>query len=128
MTMAPFTPIAHTIKTAVLVIDVQQGLCEREGQAFDTEGVIGRINRVTRKARNIGAVVVIVQHESASGTLQYQSPGWQSAKGLASEAGSGVLTPAQVIAHHNAVLSQIESFGPRVSLVSTADFELAPLR
>lgn len=181
------------MKTAVLVIDVQQGLCEGEGQACDTDGVIARINRVTRKARAAGATVVMVQHESTSGTLHYESPGWHLAKGLEAEpgdcrvrkttpdsflrtnlaellqqhhvqslvicgmhteycvdtttrralalgypvtliadahtnAGSGVLTPAQVIAHHNAVLSQIESFGPRVSLVNTADFELAPLR
>ena len=68
----------------------------------------------------------MIQHESASRALKYEAPGWQLAWGLASVTGARVLTPAQVIAHHNAVLSQIESFGPRVSLVSTADFELAP--
>ena len=43
------------MRTAVLVIDVQQGLCEGEGKAFDCEGLINRINLVTSKARAAGA-------------------------------------------------------------------------
>lgn len=179
------------MKTAVLVIDVQQGLCEGEGQAFEARHLIFRINQVIRKARSAGAVVVMIQHESSSGALGYDSPGWQLAQGLHVEAGdfyvrkstpdsflhtnlaqllqhadvenlvicglqteycvdtttrralalgypvtlvedghstagSGVLTPEQVIAHHNVVLSQIESFGPRVTLVSAEALEFAP--
>lgn len=29
---------------ALLIIDMQQGLCEGDGAAFDTDGVIARIN------------------------------------------------------------------------------------
>ena len=44
---------------AVLVIDVQQGLCEGEGRAWDSDAVIARINAVTQRAR--AAVVALKQ-------------------------------------------------------------------
>jgi nicotinamidase-related amidase len=174
------------MKTAVLVIDVQQGLCEGPGAAFDCAGVIERINLVTGKARAAGAGVVFVQHESPDGELVYQSSGWQLAKGLHSEpgdlkvrkttpdsflrthleallaehgiqhvvvcgmhtefcvdtttrralalgypvtlvadahtsAGNAALSPEQVIAHHNATLTNISSFGPRVAAVGSGE-------
>src|SRR5687767_5711184 len=70
------------MKIAVLVIDVQQGLCEGEGKAFDCEGVISRINRVTRKARDAGVLVIFIQHESKAGYLEYGTAAWQLATGL----------------------------------------------
>ena len=70
------------MRTAVLVIDVQQGLCEGEGAAFDCNGTISRINGVTRKARKVGAPVIFIQHESKSGYLEYGSSAWQLANGL----------------------------------------------
>ena len=73
--------------TAVLVIDVQQGLCEGEGAAFDCDGTIARINRVTQKARVAGAPVIFIQHESTSGYLEHGSAAWQLAKGLDVQAG-----------------------------------------
>jgi nicotinamidase-related amidase len=174
------------MKTAVLVIDVQQGLCEGLGAAFDCAGTINRINLVTSKARAAGAGVVFVQHESPDGELVYQSSGWQLAKGLHSEpgdlkvrkttpdsflrthleallaehgiqhvvvcgmhtefcvdtttrralalgypvtlvadahtsAGNAALSPEQVIAHHNATLTNISSFGPRVAAVGSGE-------
>ena len=67
---------------AVLVIDVQRGLCEGEGAAFDCNGTISRINGVTRKARAAGALAIFIQHESETGYLAYGSSAWQFAKGL----------------------------------------------
>ena len=178
------------MKTAVLVIDMQQGLCEGEGKAFDCEAVIARINRVTGKARRAGAPVILIQHESRSGYLEYETPAWQLATGLEVEAsdirirkttpdsflrtnleavlkqrrvesivvcgmhtefcvdtttrralalgypvtlvedahtsaGNAALTPQQVIAHHNATLTNISSFGPRVRAVSTEALEIS---
>ncbi|MBA3772017.1 MAG: isochorismatase family protein [Ramlibacter sp.] len=40
--------------SAVVVIDVQQGLCEGDGKAFECEAIIARINALTRKARSAG--------------------------------------------------------------------------
>ena len=68
--------------TAVLVIDVQQGLCEGPEAAFDCAGTIARINTVTRQARKTGVPVVFIQHESDTGRLQYGSRQWQLAMGL----------------------------------------------
>lgn len=38
-------------------------------------------------------------------------------------AGNAVLSAPQVIAHHNATLTHITSFGPRVRAVNSADVE-----
>ncbi|RZI69936.1 MAG: cysteine hydrolase [Variovorax sp.] len=173
------------MKSAVLVIDMQQGLCEGEGAAFDCEGTISRINDVTFKARQAGVPVIFVQHESKSGYLEYETPEWQLAEGLMIEsvdrklrkttpdsflrteletllrglevdrlvlcgmhsefcvdttarralalgypvvlvsdahtsAGNAAISAQQVVAHHNATLTNITSFGPRVEAVESA--------
>lgn len=166
------------MKPALLIIDVQQALCEGPIAAFDCAGVIGRINALARAARAAGAPVIWVQHEDG-GPLVYGAPGWRLADGLQAQpadlrlrktttdafhrteleallkargvdtlivcgmhtefcvdttcrralalgwpvllaqdahtsAGNAVLPPEQVIAHHNATLTHIASFGPRV--------------
>ncbi|APW40213.1 cysteine hydrolase [Rhodoferax koreense] len=176
--------------TAVLVIDVQQGLCEGPGAAFDCAGTIARINQVTAKARAAGAPVVFIQHESGPDDLEHGSAAWQLARGLEVEAtdirlrkttpdaflrteleavlrglavqdlvicgmhtefcvdtttrralalgfpvvlvsdahtsaGNGAIPAEQVIAHHNATLTNISSFGPRVRAVASADLVIA---
>lgn len=178
--------------TAVLVIDVQQGLCEGEGEAFDCAGTIARINGVTRKARAAGVPVAFIQHESRMGYLEYGTAAWQLARGLEApasdrhirkttpdaflgtalegwlrdsgirrlvicgmhsefcvdttarralalgfpvtlvsdghtSAGNTVLTAQQVIAHHNATLANISSFGPRVTVVPGEQVDFGPV-
>ena len=174
------------MKTAVLVIDMQQGLCQGPGAAFDTAGTIQRINIVTAKARAAGAPVIFVQHESDSRYLARDSEEWALASDLVvdardlkirkttpdsflrtdlepllrsmgvrtvvicgmhtefcvdtttrralalgfpvtlvsdahTSAGNSAITAPQVIAHHNATLTNIGSFGPRVKAVLSAD-------
>jgi nicotinamidase-related amidase len=75
------------MKTAVLVIDVQQGLCEGAGAAFDCAGTISRINLVTEKARLARVPVIFIQHESDGGYLEHGSDAWQLANGLKVVAG-----------------------------------------
>ncbi|MDO9166549.1 MAG: cysteine hydrolase family protein [Rhodoferax sp.] len=70
------------MKTALLIIDVQQGLCDGEHAAFESQQVIKRINQVSAKARAAGAVVIFIQHESTSGYLEFESDDWQLAHGL----------------------------------------------
>lgn len=167
---------------ALLIIDMQQALCEGDGAAFDTPGVIARINTLSARARAAGVPVIWVQHEGTGGYLAHGTPGWQLATGLHAEetdlrvrkttpdsflrtplgdllaqhginelvvcgmhtefcvdtttrralalgypvvlvadahtsAGNAHLTPQQVVAHHNATLCNISSFGPRVRAV-----------
>ena len=45
------------MKTALLIIDVQQGLCEGEGRAFESDEVIARINGVATQVRGAGRPV-----------------------------------------------------------------------
>ena len=169
---------------ALVIIDVQQGLCEGENQAYDSQKVIARIDHAAARARRAGVPVILVQHESPSGKLKHGTPGWQLAKGLHAEAddimirkttpdafhetdleailkrrevtelvicgmhtefcvdtttrralalgypvilvedahttaGNAVLSPRQVIAHHNETLTTIASFGTRARAVSS---------
>lgn len=177
------------MRSAVLVIDVQQGLCVGSEAAHDCAGTIDRINTVTRRARAAGVPVVFVQHESPAGYLEHGSADWQLAAGLEvrpsdhrirkttpdaflrtelqslldaqqvrqlvvcgmhtefcvdtttrkalalgypvvlvadahTSAGNKALSPQQVIAHHNATLTNISSFGPRVKAVTAAELQL----
>jgi nicotinamidase-related amidase len=57
--MSPVIP-AHT---AVLVIDVQVGLFCAKPAPLEAEAVIARINAVTAKARQAGALVIVIQHD-----------------------------------------------------------------
>ena len=179
--------------TALLIIDVQQGLCEGEGAAFESAQVIARINTVSAKARAAGVPVIFIQHESAAGYLdgylEFESSAWQLADGLHVEpadlklrkttpdsflrtdlenilkqhgvtrlivcgmhtefcvdtttrralalgypvllvadghtsTGNAHLSAAQVIAHHNATLTNISSFGPKVQAVLAGDLRI----
>jgi nicotinamidase-related amidase len=177
------------MKTALLVIDVQRALCKGKYEVFEAREVIQRINLVSKKAREAGALVVIVQHESQGEVLAYQSAGWQLAEGLHTEATDTFLrktaadsfhktelesflrarsvtqlivcgmqsdfcvdtttrralalnfpvtlvsdghstldnehlAAAQIIAHHNATLANISSFGPIVTLASAEEVRI----
>lgn len=170
---------------AVLVIDVQQILCSGEQAAHEVERVIDRINVVAGKARAAGALVVLIQHETRGGDMDYGTEHWKLAPALATHADdvrlrktatdsfhgtelhallqsrgitslvvcglqsefcvdtttrramalgypvvlvadghstvdNGILSAAQISAHHNKTLASIESFGPRVRAI-TAD-------
>jgi nicotinamidase-related amidase len=177
------------LKTAILVIDMQQGLCEGPDAAHDCAGTIQRINTVTQRARAAGSPVIFIQHESRTGYLEHGSADWQLATGLEvqaadlrvrkttpdaflgtdlhflllergiqelvvcgmhsefcvdtttrralslgypvvliadghTSAGNAAISPQQVIAHHNATLTNIASFGPRVRAVPASAFRI----
>lgn len=166
--------------SALIVIDVQNALCSGEHAAFDSAGVIERINQLSARAREAGAPVVMVQHQTCGGPLDAGTPGWQLADGLVvadcdhrvdktatdsfhhtglqallqrlgatrlvicglqsdfcvdtttrralalgypvtlvsdghSTLDNGLLSAAQISAHHTLTLSNITSFGPRVT-------------
>jgi nicotinamidase-related amidase len=68
--------------TALLIIDVQHALCSGEYEAFESSRVIERINVVSRKMREAGALVIVIQHESQGDPLEYGTEGWNLAVGL----------------------------------------------
>ncbi|QCB46593.1 cysteine hydrolase family protein [Hydrogenophaga sp. PAMC20947] len=65
------------------------------------------VDTTTRRALALGYPVVLVSDAHTS-------------------AGNDAIGPQQVIAHHNATLTNISSFGPRATAVPTAELELAP--
>ena len=66
-----------TMRSALLVIDVQRALCSGEWSAFDIDRVVDRINEVIGRARAAGAPVFLIQHEEDDGPLQFGADGWQ---------------------------------------------------
>jgi nicotinamidase-related amidase len=177
------------MKSALLVIDVQAGLCVGEWAAFDIDRVVDRINEVAAKARAAGRPVVFVQHEEDEGPLEFGSAGWQLYERLAvrpedtrvrktapdsffrtglhatlqslgvgrlvvcglqsefcvdstvrgalalgypvtliadghSTLDNGVISAAQISAHHTATLAGIGGFGPRVTATRAAELHI----
>jgi nicotinamidase-related amidase len=176
--------------SALLVIDVQKGLCTGPWAAVQIDRVIANINTVAANARAAGAPVVFIQHEADEDLLRFETEGWQLDERLAvrpedlrlrkttcdsfhntelqqalqsrgvdrlvvcglqtdfcvdttvrralalgypvtlvadahSTIDNGVLTAAQIVAHHNATLSNIDSFGPKVQPLPAAEVRIA---
>ncbi|MEG1832599.1 MAG: cysteine hydrolase family protein [Burkholderiaceae bacterium] len=105
MRAEPTMPEAR--RRAVIVIDVQRGLCEGSCQTFDSAAVIDRINLVTARARAAGTLVVMVQHESPSGLLARGSRSWQLAPALVVATSDTVLAKTAADAFHRTELDSI---------------------
>lgn len=75
------------MKAALLVIDVQRGLFDREPRPLEAGEVIQRINDLAQSARDAGSPVIYIQHEGQDSPLEYQSENWRLAAGLVSEPG-----------------------------------------
>ena len=65
------------MKSALLVIDVQNALCSGQWAAYDIDRVVGRMNEGVTRARAVGAPVIFIQHEEEDGSLQFNTHGWQ---------------------------------------------------
>ena len=68
-------------ETALVVIDMQAILFDPE--PAEAEAVVTRVNALASRAREAGVPVVWVQHETATGDLVADTPGWQLHAGLA---------------------------------------------
>lgn len=73
----------NIMKSALLVIDVQNVLCRGQWAAYDIDRVVDRINEVVAKARAVSAPVVLIQHEEDEGPLQFGTEGWRLYERLA---------------------------------------------
>lgn len=70
--------------TALLVIDVQQGLFQKSTPIYRAAQLLGNINLLIERARAAGAPVIFVQ--DAGKTLPYGTPAWQLHPGLPRQA------------------------------------------
>mgnify|MGYP003382321725 CR=1 FL=1 len=93
--------------SALLVIDVQRGLCEGTQVSFESRDVIARINILSVRARAAGAPVVFVQHETPTGLFAHGSETWQLALDLHTEAGDVFVRKTASDAFHHTDMSQI---------------------
>lgn len=73
------------MKSALLVIDVQQGLFTLP--PAEAEEVLMRINQLSERARLAGAPVIFIQHQTAHEELAHGSPAWQIHSELQVQAG-----------------------------------------
>jgi nicotinamidase-related amidase len=64
------------MKSAILIIDLQEGLFDGAGKPYDYANTINRINILTGLARERQLPVIFIQHEQADGPLQYNSNNW----------------------------------------------------
>ncbi|GAC1652818.1 MAG: cysteine hydrolase family protein [Ktedonobacteraceae bacterium] len=64
-------------KSALLVIDVQNGLIAGDEPAYRSTEVLANIQTLLFKARAAGTLVIYIQHEGDEGSiLEVGSPGW----------------------------------------------------
>lgn len=63
-------------QTALIVIDVQQGLFEKSTPIFQAEKVLANINTLMDRARKNDVPVIFIQHSNDT-TLHIHTPPWQ---------------------------------------------------
>ncbi|HVT10987.1 MAG TPA: cysteine hydrolase family protein [Fimbriimonadaceae bacterium] len=61
--------------TALLVIDVQQGLFEEDPPTINADSLTATINELAGRARAAGVPVIFVQHNDP--WMEIRTPGWQ---------------------------------------------------
>ncbi|MBU2713906.1 cysteine hydrolase family protein [Zooshikella harenae] len=70
------------MKSAVLVIDVQCILFDKEPRPYEADEVVQRINAITHQARSSNMPVFFIQHEQPHTLLEYGSDTWKLQSGL----------------------------------------------
>jgi nicotinamidase-related amidase len=93
--------------SALLIIDVQQVLCTGELAAYDVQRVVDRINLVSRKARDSDALVIVIQHETRGGAMDYGSDPWQLAPSLETRDGDVFLRKTATDSFHRTELHDL---------------------
>lgn len=64
------------MKSAVLVIDVQNGIFAAERQPYNSTQVVSHINKLIAHAKAAGHLVIFIQHQMP-GMVEYGSQPWQ---------------------------------------------------
>jgi len=74
-------------RTALIVIDLQQGSFGPQARRHDAVGLVARINEFGARVRSAGGSVVFVQHDGPPGDPHHPSaPGWHLLSDLRVEA------------------------------------------
>jgi len=74
------------VKSALIIIDIQQALFTDESPKYDSFGVVSRLNKLARDVRTSGGAVIFVQHDGPEGDpLHPASPGWRLLESLNAE-------------------------------------------
>jgi len=93
--------------TAVLVIDVQQELCDGDEVPWEIDRTIENINVVTARARAAGRPVVFIQHEGKDGYLSHGTPGWELERRLEVKPGDLKVRKTATDAFHRTPLESL---------------------
>ncbi|MGL5836903.1 MAG: cysteine hydrolase family protein [Sphingorhabdus sp.] len=79
-------------ETALIVIDVQQGMFTHSEQPYDGDGVLHRINGLVERAQASSTPVIFVQHDGGVGhPLEKPSEGWKVHSGTGYQNGDLVV-------------------------------------
>ncbi|NJS14768.1 MAG: cysteine hydrolase [Sphingopyxis sp.] len=70
------------MSTALLVVDVQNILCQGKWAAFDVLTIVANINVIIEQTRNTGGTVVFIQHEADHDAMRFGTDGWHLHQGL----------------------------------------------
>jgi nicotinamidase-related amidase len=65
----------------LLVMDVQQGLFNREAGLYDENHFMANINKLIKYTRDTGNYLIFLQHNNDRSLIKY-SPGWELHKGI----------------------------------------------
>ena len=66
------------MKTALVIIDMQEGSFTPRTTRHDTAGLVGRLNTLAGAVRSAGGSVIFVQHDGPVGDPHHpDQPGWQ---------------------------------------------------
>jgi nicotinamidase-related amidase len=66
------------MRTALIVIDMQQGSFTDRSPRHDAEGLVRRLNQLARRIRSADGIVLYVQHDGPPGDPHHPGePGWR---------------------------------------------------
>jgi nicotinamidase-related amidase len=100
--------------TALIVIDVQNGLLADPAKVHDPDGVLSRINQLVSRARNENVPVIFVQHEGSEEGHPLQKPleGWKIHPDAGYREGDEVVEKRECDAFQNTELqSRLDALG-----------------
>ena len=92
--------------SALIVIDVQNGLLTNLEQLHDPSGVVARISALVDRARAAAVPVVFIQHDGGAGhPLEKPHDGWQISSATGYRPGDIVVEKRHCDAFHETVLA-----------------------